>query len=271
MLHRPAGALAEPGHQVLDHIRNPRVERVDRFPGLEIDVGVLGGAADEWPLGGQRPSAMCPDQFLGHQCPQVVVGERLDGVDFVGGSESVEEVHERYPGRKRGRLRDERQVVGLLHRGRPEQREPRLPHRHHVGMVAEDRQSLRCNRSGRHVDDSRGQFTGDLVHVRDHQQQALRRGEGRGQRAALQGAVQSARRSTLALHFDHRRDGAPHIGPLRAGPFVGQLGHRRRRRDRVDAAHLVEPVGDRDGSLVAVHRGAGHVGSGNISMAWTGH
>ena len=213
-VHRPAGAFAEPGHQVLDHIRNPRVERVDRFPGLEIDVRVLSGAADERPLRGQRPSAMCPDQLLGDQRPQVVVGQRLNRVDFVGGSESVEEVHERDPGGKRGRLRDQGQVVSLLHRGRPEQREPRLPHRHHVRMVSEDRQSLGCNRSSRHIDDSRGQFTGDLVHVRNHQQQALRRGEGRRQRAALQGAVQSARRSTLALHFNHRRDRSPHVGPL---------------------------------------------------------
>jgi len=113
-------------------------------------------------------------------------------------------------------LRDECQVVGLLYRGRCEERESRLAHGHHVRMVTEDRQSLGCQRSGCHVDDRRGQFAGDLVHVRDHQQQALRRGEGRGQCTALQGPVQSARRATLALHFDHGRDGAPHIGALRA-------------------------------------------------------
>ena len=226
-VHRAAGALAQAGHQVLDRTRNPCVERVHRFTRLEVDVRVLRGAANERALGRQRPSAMRPDQLFGHQRPQVVVRKRLNRVELVGRSEAVEEVHERYPGRERGRLRNECQVVRLLHRGRREECESRLPHGHHVGVVTEDRQSLRCKRSGRHIDDGRRQFAGDLVHVRDHQQQTLRRGEGRGQRAALQGAVQSSGRSTLALHFDHRRDGAPHIGPPGAGPIVGQLGHRR--------------------------------------------
>ena len=101
-----------------------------------------------------------------------------------------------------------------------------IPTVFHVAARAVATQALSGQRTRGDVQDHRGEFAGDLVHVRDHQQQALRRGEGRGQRAALQSAVQSARRSTLALHFDHCRDGAPHVGPLCAGPFVGQLGHR---------------------------------------------
>jgi hypothetical protein len=226
-VHRAAGALAQAGEQVVDHTGNPCVEGVHRFTRLEVDVRVLRGAANERALGRQRSSAMCPDQVFGHQRAQVVVGERLNRIEFVGRSESVEEVHERDTGRERGRLRDECQVLRLLHRGCREEGESRLPDGHHVGVVSKDRQALGCNRSSRHMNDGRCQLAGDLVHVRDHQQQALRRGEGRGQRAALQGAVQSAGRSTLALHFDYRRYGAPHIRPPRAGPFVSQLGHRR--------------------------------------------
>ena len=148
-VHLPAGALAKAGHQVLDHIGNPCVERVYRFTRLKEDVRVLRGAANERALGRQRSSAMGPHQLLGHQRPQVVVRQRLDRVEFVRGSESVEEVHERYPGRQRGRLRHECQVLCLLHRGRREQRESRLPHGHHVGVVTEDRQCLRCHATGR--------------------------------------------------------------------------------------------------------------------------
>ena len=137
-----------------------------------------------------------------------------------------------------------------------EQREAGLPDRHHVGVVAEDGQALRGQRPGRHVQDRGGQLPGDLVHVGDHQQQALRRGERGGQRAALQRAVQRARRAALALHLHHRRHAAPQVRPALAGPLVGQLGHGRGRGDRVDAAHLVEPVGDRHRRLVAVDRGA---------------
>ena len=67
--HRAADALAKLRHQVPDYTRNPRVERVDRFPCLEVDVRVLCGATDERLLGGQRPSAMRANQLLGYQRP----------------------------------------------------------------------------------------------------------------------------------------------------------------------------------------------------------
>ncbi len=47
------------------------------------------------------------------------------------------------------------------------------------------------------VEDRRRQLAGDLVHVGDHQQQALRRREGRRQRAGLQRAVHARRRRRL--------------------------------------------------------------------------
>ena len=58
---------------------------------------------------------------------------------------------------------------------------------HHVGMIAEDGQGVRGQRAGRDVHAEAGQFAGDLVHVGDHQQQALRGGEGGGQRCRLAG------------------------------------------------------------------------------------
>jgi hypothetical protein len=83
------------------------------------------------------------NQRLGHQRAQVVVGQHLDRVQLVRGAEPVEEVHERHPGRQRGGLRHQREVVGFLDRRGGEQRETGLPHRHHVGVVTEDGQPLR--------------------------------------------------------------------------------------------------------------------------------
>ncbi len=129
---------------------------------------------------------MSLDELLGHQRAQVVVGEQLDRVQLVRRPEPVEEVHERHPRLERRGLRDQRQVVGLLHRGRGEQREAGLANGHHVRVVAEDRQPLRRERAGGHVQHRRRQLAGDLVHVGDHQQQPLRSGERRRQRATLQ-------------------------------------------------------------------------------------
>ena len=54
-VHAAAGALPEPGHRVLDHVRDAGVERVHRLARLEVDVGVLRGAADERPLRATAP------------------------------------------------------------------------------------------------------------------------------------------------------------------------------------------------------------------------
>ena len=132
MCIEPAGARAELRHGLLDDVGDPGVEGVDRLARLEVDVGVLGRAADERALRRQAATAMCVHEALGHERPQVVVGEHLDRVELVRGSEAVEEVHERHPRAQGGGLRDERQVVGLLHRRRGEQREARLAHRHDV-------------------------------------------------------------------------------------------------------------------------------------------
>ncbi len=58
------------------------------------------------------------------------------------------------------------------------------------------------DRPSRHVDDGRGQLTRDLEHVREHEEQPLRGGEGRRQRPLLQGAVERPCCATLALHLD---------------------------------------------------------------------
>ena len=82
---------------------------------------------------------------------------------------------------------------------------------HDVAVIAENRKRLRGQRARRDVKHRRRQFAGDLVHVRDHQQQALRRRERRAERAGLQRAVDRAGRAAFALHFDDGGHGAPEI------------------------------------------------------------
>ena len=115
------------------------------------------------------------------QRPQVVVVEQGDLVDLVRRAEPVEEVQERHPGPQRGGVGDGGEVVRLLHAAGGEHRPAGGAGVHHVAVVAEDRQGVRGDRAGGDVDRARRQLAGDLEHVRHHQQQALRRGERRGQ------------------------------------------------------------------------------------------
>ena len=164
----PAGALRQLVEHLLHDARDGQVERVRRLAGLEEHVGVLGRAPHHRPVRRHAPEPEVEQVRIADQGAEVVVVQQLDLGDLVAGAEAVEEVQERDPRPQRRRVGHEREVLGLLHRRRAQHRPPRRTGMHHVGVVTEDGQGVRGDRPGRHVDDGRGELTGDLEHVRHH-------------------------------------------------------------------------------------------------------
>ena len=160
-------------HGLLDDIRCLHIKFVNRLATLEIDIRVLSGTADRRMVRAQRTGLMCGDERIVDNRTHIVIGNLFDLLNFVTGTEAIEEVQERNAGRQRGLLRDQRQVHDFLNIVRGQHSVAGLATGHHIGMVAEDAQCLAGQRAGGHVKDCRGQFAGDLVHIRDHQQQAL--------------------------------------------------------------------------------------------------
>ena len=116
-------------------------------------------------------------------------------------------------------LGDEREVVRLLDgSSRASMAKPARAHGHHVLVVAEDRQRLGGDGAGRDMEHRRGQLAGDLEHVGQHEEQPLRRGERRRQRAGLERAVEGAGRTGLRLHLLDHRHVAPDVGLARRPP-----------------------------------------------------
>ena len=70
-----AGALAEAGHRLLDDPGAVQVEAVAGLAGLEEDVGVLRGAAQDRLVRGEGPLAVRGDEVVAHHEAQVVVLE----------------------------------------------------------------------------------------------------------------------------------------------------------------------------------------------------
>ena len=248
------GSLAEARPCTPARCRAPPVERVGRLAGLEERRRGSGRCPAAIGASGLMPRsrwATTSSSWMSARMSSSV--EDGDLVDLVAGAEAVEEVQERHPGAQRGGVGDQGEVVGLLHRAGGEHRPARAAGGHDVAVVTEDRQGVGGDGPGRDVDHRRRQLAGDLEHVRDHQQQALRRGERGGQRTLLERAVQRAGRAGLGLHLDHVGHGAPQVGPSGRRPVVGVLGHRRRRGDRVDRDDLAQGVGDPCRGLVAVH------------------
>ena len=94
-------------------------------------------------------------------------------MNFVGGAEPVKEVDERNTSLNCRQMRYSAQVHNLLRVGLTQHGETGLTAGIHVGMIAKDIQCLRCHRTGRNMKHSGQQLAGDLIHIGDHQQQAL--------------------------------------------------------------------------------------------------
>jgi len=156
-------------------------------------------------------SAVLADLVIGDHRPHDIVGELLDLGHFVRRAEAVEEVEEWNACLEGGGVSDECEVHDFLNIVRGKERPARLSGGHDVLMIAENRERMRRNRTGRNVEYGGCRFARDFVHVRDHEQEPLRSGEGGGERTGRERTVNCASSTRFRLHFHYVRQGTPNI------------------------------------------------------------
>ena len=140
---------------------------------LEVDVGVLGSAADIGMAGAHCTFAEVGNGLVGGDFLDVLVIDDFDFLDFVRGPEAVEEVEDRNAGLNGGKVGNQGQIHAFLDRTGAEHGEAGLPAGHDVLVVAEDGQCVAGQGTGGNMEDAGQKLAGDLVHVGDHQEQAL--------------------------------------------------------------------------------------------------
>src|SRR6476661_7074679 len=168
--------------------------------------------------------------------------QQVDLGHLMRGAETVEEMYKRYARFERDGMADESKVLGLLNRGGAEHTETGGASCHYIAVITKYGESLRGQSTGSHVEHDRRKLACDLVHIRDHQEQALGGGECSGERACLQSPVYGSGGATFTLHLHDRRYSAPNIGHTFRGPLVCPLGHRRGGSDRIYSYNFVQPV-----------------------------
>ena len=236
------------GHDVGQSV----VVLVLQFAGLEVDVRVLGGTTGYRVLRIQSALTIFLQSLVVNQLAKLLHISSLNLLNFMRGAEAVEEVYERHAAFDSGEVCHRSEVHDFLDAAGGQHGEARLTAGHHVGMVAENRQSLSCQSAGRDVEHARKQFTGNLVHIGNHQQETLRGGVGGGESASLQAAVDGTGCTGFGLHLNHFDGLAKDVLLTFSGPFIDILGHRRRRSDRINGGHFTEHVGNMGRSLVTI-------------------
>ena len=240
-------------HVLLHDLGDRFVVLVGGLTVLEEDIAVLVAAAHGRVLGIQGSGTEGRDCVHIRHVLQILVIPHLDLLQLMRGTEAVEEVQERHSALDGRKVCHRAEVHDLLHVRLGQHRKAGLTAGHHVAVVAENVQRVAGKRSRRDVEHARQQLARDLVHVRDHQQQALGRRVGRRQRARVQGAVHRAGRAGLRLHLLHLHRRAENVLPARGCPLVNIVCHRARRGDRVDRRYFRKRIRYMGGRVIAVH------------------
>ena len=244
-------------HDLFHDFGHGVVVLVGGFTVLEVDVGVLGGALLMRMLRIQGALAEGLHLVPGNHGLDVLVVDGVDLLHFVAGTETVEEMQERHAALQRGQMSDQSQVHGFLNAVGGQHGETGLTAGHHVAVITENAQGMSGQSTGADMENARQQLAGDLVHVGDHQKQALAGGEGGGQRAGNKAAVHGARRARFGLHFAYMDGLAEKILRAFSRPLIHDLRHGRGRGDGVNGCHVAERIRNVANGGIAVN---GHFG-----------
>ncbi len=142
------------------------------------------------------------------------------------GTEAVEEVQEGNLALDGAQMCHRGQIHDFLHAALDQHCEAGLAAGHDVAVITEDVQGLGSNGTCGNVEHAGQLLSRDLVHVGDHQQQALRSGVGGGQSTGAQRAVDGAGGAGLGLHLDDLDLVAEDVLLAGCGPLVDKVGHR---------------------------------------------
>ena len=217
-------------------------------------------------LGVQSPGAEGVQGVHVHHGLELLIVPDLHLFDLVGGAEAIEEVQEGHAAADGSQVGHSAQVHNLLGVVAAEHGVARGAAGHDVTVVAENGQGVGGQGPGRDMGHPGQQAAGDLIHVGDHQQQALGGGKGGGQGPRSQGAVDRAGSAALGLHHRDLYRLAEHVLAPLGRPLVRQFRHHRGWGDGIDCRNFRKRVGHVCRCGVAVHCFAGSC-HGNSSFS----
>ena len=220
---------------------------------LEEHVAVLVGAAHLGVFGVQSLLTELLHSLHVAHFLQIGVIPLLDLLVLMRSTEAIEEVQEGNLALDGAQMCDRGQIHDFLHAALDQHCKAGLTACHNVAVITKDVQGLSSNGTCRNIEHAGQLLSSDLVHVGDHQQQALRSGEGGGNSTCTQRAVHSASSAGLRFHLDDLDLIAEDVLLASCGPLVHRVSHRRRRGNGVDGSHVRVGIRYMGGSGIAIH------------------
>ena len=212
-------------HVVLYDSRDFVVIFVARLAVLEEHIRVLVSATGNRLVRVHGALAEFSKGFFVQKWLKVFLCQRLNLLDFVRCAETVEEVQERKTTLDSTQMSYGRQIHDFLNRAFSQYGETGLAASHNVLVVAKDTQCVRGQCASCHVEHAGQQFAGNLIHVRYHEEQALRGCVGGCECASLKRTVHCTGSATFTLHFLHCNNFTKYVFATGSSPLVHMLSH----------------------------------------------
>ena len=223
------------------------------FTSLEVDVRILSSTTDNRVVRVQTTLAERGNCIFVEEFCQFVIFHNFDFLDFVGSTETVEEVQEGNSTFDCGKMSNSGKVHNFLNTAFSKKCEASLASSHNVLVVTKDGQGASCQSTCRNVENCGQQFASHFIHVRNHQKQALGCGVSSSQRTGLQGTVNSTCSTCFGLHFQKFYGLTEDVFLTLGRPFVYNFRHGRRRSNGINCSNISKCVRDIRSSSVAVH------------------
>ena len=240
-------------HVVFYDFRQVCVERCACFSVLEEYVGVLYGGTLNGMFGVQCVLSEFSQCILIDQFAQIFIVHYFDFLQFVRSTETVEEVDEGYGTFDCGQVSYTGQIHNFLYGCGGQHCAADLTAGHNVGMVTEDGECVCTYRTGRYVENTGFQLTGDSVHRGDHQQQTLGSCVCSGQCACFQGTVHGTGSTCFRFQFQQTYCLAKQVFLAVCRPAVYMFCHGRGRCDGVNCRYFCKCIRDICSSFITVH------------------
>ena len=241
-------------HVIFYHAGQSIVVLVAGFSCLEEHVGVLSSTSLCRVFRVQGAVTEFVDCVIVQHISQIFVVPHSNFLIFVAGAETIKEVQEGNPALDGGQVSHSAQVHDFLCIGGSQHSKTGLTAGINVLVVAEDAQRMAGQCTGRNIDDGGEQLAGNLIHIGDHQKQALGSGVGSGQRTGSQRTVNRTGGAALRFHFCYLDRFAEQVFLALGRPFIGHVCHGGRGGDGVDCRYIGKCIADIRRSGITIHR-----------------
>ena len=244
------GDLLNFAHGLFDDGRNCIVVSIGSFTALEIDIRVLSSTGLMRMFRIQSTITEFLDLIPWHDLAEFIIVRKGYFLDFMAGTETIEEMQERYRALQCCNVCHNCHISSFLDRAGCQHRETGLTACHNVTVITENGQSMISQSTCADVEYAGHQLASDLIHVRDHQKQSLRSSKRGGQSTCCQRTMNCACSTSFRLHFGYLYGLSEKVQCVMRSTLISSFRHRGGRSDRINSGHITKSISDMaDGSI----------------------